>query len=238
MALLRKILAWTGVLLLCLLALVMYLARPFNPDNNRILATVCARFGRTVLGMERPLYGVENMPKDPSMVVIANHQHNDDFLIVGDIVPRRVVAVGKSGLLWVPFFGQVFWLGGNVILNRSHSQKSVASMQAVGNIIVRERKNLWVFPEGTRSRGKGLQSLKKGAFYAAIASKSPLVMVCVGQYQDESEGWMGRRKPVPVRILPAIETTGLTNKDIPELMARCHSAMTAAIAQLGASKAQ
>ena len=238
MALIRKVVAWTGVLLLCLLAFVPYLARPFNPDNNRILAGVCARFGRAVLGMERPLYGAENMPTDRSVVVIANHQHNDDFLIVGDIVPRRVVAVGKSALLWVPFFGQVFWLGGNVILNRSRSRKSVASMQAVGDTIVRERKNLWVFPEGTRSRGKGLQSLKKGAFYAAVASASPLVMVCVGQYQDESEGWMGRRKPVPVRILPAIETTGMTSEDVPELIARCHSAMATAIAELGTSKAQ
>jgi 1-acyl-sn-glycerol-3-phosphate acyltransferase len=238
MALLRKILAWTGVLLLCLLSLVLYLARPFNPDNNRILAGVCARFGRAVLGMQRPLYGAENMPKDRSMVVIANHQHNDDFLIVGDVVPRRLVAVGKLGLLWVPFFGQVFWLGGNVILNRSRSRKSVASMQAIGDAIVHERKSLWVFPEGTRSHGKGLQSFKKGAFYAAIASGAPLVMVCVGQYQDDSSGWLGRRKPVPLRILPAIETTGMTNKDIPELIARCHSAMAKAIAELGESKAQ
>ena len=202
MALLRKILAWTGVLLLCLLSMLLYLARPFNPDNNRILAGVCARFGRAVLGMQRPLSGAENMPIDRSMVVIANHQHNDDFLIVGDIVPRRVVAVGKVGLLWVPFFGQVFWLGGNVILNRSRLHKSVASMQVVGDTIVHERKSLWVFPEGTRSRGKGLQSFKKGAFYAAI------------------------------------ETTGMTNKDIPELIARCHSAMAKAIAELGESKAQ
>ncbi|HEV8078869.1 MAG TPA: 1-acyl-sn-glycerol-3-phosphate acyltransferase, partial [Marinobacter sp.] len=69
MALLRKILAWTGVLLLCLLFTVLYLVRPFNPDNNRVLASVCARFGRAVLGMKRPLYGAENMPQDRSMVV-------------------------------------------------------------------------------------------------------------------------------------------------------------------------
>ncbi|WP_018404713.1 hypothetical protein [Marinobacter gelidimuriae] len=39
-------------------------------------------------------------------------------------------------------------------------------------------------------------------------------------------------------VLPAIETTGMTNKDIPELIARCHSAMAKAIAELGESKAQ
>jgi 1-acyl-sn-glycerol-3-phosphate acyltransferase len=63
-------------------------------------------------------------------------------------------------------------------------------------------------------------------------------MVCVGPYQDDSQGWLGRRKPVPLRILPAIETTGMTNTDIPELIARCHSAMAKAIAELGESKAQ
>src|SRR5690606_21848052 len=119
----RKVVAWLSVAVLCLLSLVLYLARPFNPDNNRLLAWNIARFCRWVLGMQRPLYGAENMPQDRPTVIVANHQQNDDLLIVGDLLPPRTVAVGKSDLLWIPFFGQVFWLGGNIILNRGRSQK-------------------------------------------------------------------------------------------------------------------
>ena len=208
MGIIRKLLAWLSVPIICLFALVFYAARPFNPDNNRILARVVARFGRAVLGMERPLEGWENM------------------------LPPRTVTVGKSSLVWVPFFGQVFWLGGNVILNRGRSHKAIAVMKATSSAIARDRKSLWVFPEGTRSRGRGLQKFKKGAFHAAVASGAPITMVCVQEYADEAVGWTGRRESVAIRVLPPIETEGLTVDDIPELIERCHKKMSETIATL------
>lgn len=228
----RKLLAWLMVPVICLFALVMYVARPFNPDNNRLLARTIARIGRLLLGMERPLEGVDNMPQDRPTVVIANHQHNDDLFVMGDLLPPRTVTVGKSSLIWIPFFGQVFWLGGNVILNRGRSHKAVAVMQATSAAISRDRKSLWVFPEGTRSRGRGLQPFKKGAFHAAIASGAPITMVCASQYYDRTLGWSGRREPVAIRVLPPIETAGLTVADIPQLMGQCRQQMEAAIADL------
>jgi len=185
-----------------------------------------------LLGMERPLEGADNMPQDRPTVVIANHQHNDDLFVMGDLLPPRTVTVGKSSLIWIPFFGQVFWLGGNVILNRGRSHKAVAVMQATSEAISRDRKSLWVFPEGTRSRGRGLQSFKKGAFHAAIASGAPITMVCASQYYDRTLGWSGRREPVAIRVLPPVETAGLTVADIPQLMAQCRQQMEAAIADL------
>ncbi|MCG7198110.1 1-acylglycerol-3-phosphate O-acyltransferase [Marinobacter pelagius] len=232
MGVLRKLLAWLSVPLICLFALVLYLARPFNPDNNRLLGWSVARVGRFFLGMERPLEGQENMPRDRPTVVIANHQHNDDLFVMGDLLPPRTVTVGKSSLVWLPFFGQVFWLGGNVILNRSRSRKAVAAMQLVGDTIAHDRKSLWVFPEGTRSHGKGLGSFKKGAFHAAIASGAPITMVCASEYADKTCGVSGRREPVAIRILPPIETSGLKPEDVPELVERCRSRMAEAIAEI------
>jgi len=56
--------------------------------------------------------------------------------------------------------------------------------------------------------------------------------------KDVSKVGCGRRKPVPLRILPAIETTGMTNTDHTETdCAVCHSAMAKAIASWVESKA-
>jgi len=229
MAVLRKVLAWASVPVICMLALVVYLARPFNPDNNRLLGLVVARTGRFFLGMDRPLEGGENIPRDRPTVVIANHQQNDDLFIMADLLPPRTVTVGKVSLVWTPFFGQVFWLGGNIILNRGDQQKAVAAMRATTDAIRREHKSIWVFPEGTRSRGRGLGKFKKGAFHTAIAAGAPITMVCAAPYKGESRGWMGRRKAVPVRVLPPIETAGMSSSDVPELMARCREQMAEAI---------
>src|SRR5690554_6139455 len=108
MAVARKILAWLSVPLICMLVLIGYIARPFNPDNNRLLGWTVVRVGRCLLGMKRPLYGAENMPKDRPTVIIANHQQNDDLFVMGDLLPPRTVAVGKSSLVWVPFLARSF----------------------------------------------------------------------------------------------------------------------------------
>ena len=234
MAVLRKVLAWASVPLICMVALVPYLARPFNPDNNRLLGLVVAKTGRFLLGMRRPLEGAENMPTDRPTVVIANHQQNDDLFIMADLLPPRTVTVGKVSLVWTPFFGQVFWLGGNIILDRGRSQKAVAAMRATTDAIVRERKSIWVFPEGTRSRGRGLGKFKKGAFHTAIAAGAPITLVCAAPYKGESQGLSGRRKPVPVRILPPVETADLGPEDVSALMDRCHQLMTEALADMAA----
>lgn len=232
MGFIRSVLAWLSVPVLCILALPFFIVRPFNPDNNRLLAIALARTGRAMLGMERPVEGAENMPQDRPVVAICNHQYNDDLFVVGDLVAPRTVTVGKSSLVWVPFFGWAFWLGGNVILNRARSRKAVAVMQATSEAITRENKSLWVFVEGTRSKGRGLQKFKKGAFYAAVTAGAPIVMVCAAEYRNKTFGWQGRREAVPMRILPPIETIGLTTEDVPALIARCHKEMAEGIAEL------
>lgn len=235
MGFLRKFLAWLMVPVLCLIGLVVCLARPFNPDNNRLLGRLLALPGRAILGMPRPIQGRERIPQDRPTVVIANHQHNDDLFVLGDLLPPRTVTVGKSMLAWTPFFGQVFWLGGNVLINRAKSHKAVAAMQATSEAITREHKSLWVFPEGTRSHGKEMGRFKKGAFHAAITSGAPITMICVSPYSGKTSGITGRYEPVAVRVLPVVETSELTIEDIPELMERCRSQMAAAIAELSPS---
>ena len=225
----RKILAWLSVPVVCLVMMLLYLLRPFNPDNNRILGWVVARVGRCILGMKRPLYGAENMPKDRPTVIIANHQQNDDLFVMGDLLPPRGVAVGKSSLVWVPFFGQVFWLGGNIILNRGRAAKAVATMQATSDAINGNARASGCFRREPTAVAVAWVTKRRGVSHGRAAG-APITMVCAGEYHGKSRGWTGRREPVPLRILPPVETQGMTSEDIPELMHRCRQQMEEAIA--------
>ncbi len=228
----REVIAWLSVPLLCVLGLILCIFRPFNPDNTVVIGRVIAISGRAILGMRRPVEGRDNIPRDRPTILIANHQHNDDLFVLADLLPPRTVAVGKASLGWVPFFGQVFWLGGNIMINRGRSGKAMAMINASASAMTNERKSIWIFPEGTRSHGKGLQAFKKGAFHAAVAAGAPITPVCVAPYNMESKGWLGRRLPVKVRILPPIETASLKPDDIPDLMTRCHREMSDAVNDL------
>ena len=46
-------------------------------------------------------------------------------------------------------------------------------MTKVGEIIQQRQISIWMFPEGTRSRGRGLLPFKTGAFHTAISAGVP-----------------------------------------------------------------
>ncbi|MDE9448418.1 1-acyl-sn-glycerol-3-phosphate acyltransferase, partial [Xenorhabdus bovienii] len=77
------------------------------------------------------------------------------------------------------FFGQLYWLTGNILINRENRTKAHGTISQVVNQIKKHQISVWMFPEGTRSRGRGLLPFKTGAFHAAIAAGVPIVPVCV-----------------------------------------------------------
>lgn len=227
----RAFLAWAYSAVASLIGFCLCLVRPFNPDNNRINARMLAFGGQRLLNMRVNIEGREHLADDTPRIVIANHQHNADLFVMGDLLPPRTVTVGKTSLCWLPLFGQMFWLGGNVLVNRSKGHKAVAVINAAAEAMRRDGKSVWIFPEGTRSHGKGLGRFRKGAFHAAVAAGVPITMVCVSEYQRVSGHGRGQQ-PIRVRVLPPVETTGLTAEDVPSLLDDCHARMKQTIDEL------
>ena len=42
--------------------------------------------------------------------------------------PERMVVVAKHSVLYIPFLGVVFWLLGNIVLDRKKHEKSIDAM--------------------------------------------------------------------------------------------------------------
>ncbi|QKZ06132.1 MULTISPECIES: lysophospholipid acyltransferase family protein [Pseudomonas] len=211
--------------------LLIGLCRPFHPDNSRVFARLYSRPAIRILGLTldaqvRPLF-----EQPPGCVIIANHQSNYDLFVLGQVVPRRTVCIGKKSLKWVPFFGQLFWLGGNVLINRGNAYQARRALQTTTRTLKRDT-SIWVFPEGTRNQGSELLAFKKGAFQMAIDAGVPIVPLCVSRYARSVRWNRWRAGRVAVRSLPAIPTQGLTSKDIPALMQQCREQMQACIDEL------
>ncbi|MAL98228.1 MAG: 1-acyl-sn-glycerol-3-phosphate acyltransferase [Alteromonadaceae bacterium] len=224
----RLFIAWAYVLFISLIGFFLCLLRPFNPGNNHLIARFYAWGGRPILGLKTHVEGREHLTGTTPRVVVANHQSNDDVFLLGDLLPYRTVVIGKSSLRWIPIFGQMFWLGGNVLINRQRGAGASNTIDQTARALNRERKSVWVFPEGTRSKGRGLLPFKRGAFMAAVEAQVPLVMICCSDYQSRGRQTL----PVHIRVLEPISTTGLMRSDVPTLMADCHQAMQIAIAEL------
>ncbi len=65
--------------------------------------------------------------------------------------------------------------------------------------------SVWMFPEGTRSRGRGLLPFKTGAFHAAIGAGLPIIpIVCSSTGGVKLNRWNNGH--VIVEMLPPIST--------------------------------
>ncbi len=217
-----------------ILGLVIGICRPFNPDNSRLCARLYSMPALRILrlNLQRDAKGL--LEHQRSCVIIANHQSNYDLYVLGRVVPERTVSIGKKSLKWVPFFGQLYWLAGNVLIDRGNAQQAKQAMLTTTETLQHQDTSIWVFPEGTRNKGQGLLPFKKGAFQMAIAAGVPIIPVCVSSYVKNMHlnRWNGGS--IKIRSLPAIPTAGMTLDDIPELMQRCWDLMQQTIAQLDA----
>nr|WP_298141883.1 1-acylglycerol-3-phosphate O-acyltransferase [uncultured Pseudomonas sp.] len=214
------------------MGLLLGLCRPFNPDNSRL----CARlYSLPALWMLRLKLSAEVQAlrdQQRSYVIVANHQSNYDLYVLGRVVPKRTVSIGKKSLRWVPFFGQLYWLAGNVLLDRGNATSAKRAMLTTTDTLKHKDTSIWVFPEGTRNLGKGLLPFKKGAFQMAIAAGVPIIPVCVSSYAKHLRINSWDSGKIMIRSLPAIPTAGLGLDDLPKLIADCHGQMQQCISEM------
>lgn len=210
------------------MALAYSCIRPFHPNNTR-----------TALKFLYPTYWMMNLkviplndPKiDYPVVYIVNHQDLLDTFYFAKIWPKNCSGVGKQELAWVPVFGAAFWLAGNIFINRGDKDKAHAVVDQMAEKITSLKRSIFIMPEGTRSRGKGLLPFKKGGFLTAIKAGVPIVPLCVSSTKNVSlSDWAP--KPGLIEFLPPIPTKGLKEEDAERLALECHELMEAKIAEL------
>lgn len=215
-------------LLFCFMALAFCCVRPFHGNNTRI-----------ALKLLRPAYWIMNLkvivvnkPKTSGPVVFtANHQDLLDTFFFAKIWPNNCAGVGKQELAWVPIFGAAFWLAGNIFINRGDKDKAAAVVDQMADKINSLNRSIFIMPEGTRSRGKGLLPFKKGAFLTAIKAGVPIVPLCVSSTKNITlSDWAP--KPALVEFLDPISTAGLQPEDAERLALECHQLMKAKIEEM------
>ena len=214
--------------------LLVVLARPFDRRNSAICGRVYSLPAVRMLGMKVELQNASLREQKSPCIIVANHQSNYDLFMLGCAVPPRTVTIGKKSLRWVPFFGQIFWLAGNVLIERDNAAQAKDAMLKTTDTLQNDNTSIWVFAEGTRNLGRGLLPFKKGAFQMAINAGVPIVLLCCNTYKNTMRLNRWNAGKLLVRTLPAIPTLGLTLADMPSLMERCHAQMVACIAALDA----
>jgi len=222
---------------ICVFGLIYCL---FSPRNPRHVATFGRMFGRMapLLGLKVELRSPSSQVTRQNCIYIANHQNNYDMVTAASMVQPRTVTVGKKSLLWIPFFGLLYWLTGNLLIDRENRSRAHGTISEIVRQIKKKNVSIWMFPEGTRSRGRGLMPFKMGAFYAAIAAGVPVVPICVSNTSNKIKLNRWSNGLVIVEVLPPVDTAPYSRDRVRELAEHCRTIMAARLAELDAEVAR
>ncbi|EEX95251.1 1-acyl-sn-glycerol-3-phosphate acyltransferase [Vibrio orientalis CIP 102891 = ATCC 33934] len=225
------------VLAVVIFAVVMFvfgcgycLLSPRNPKHVFTFGRLFGKMSR-VFGIKLELRLPEDAYQRGQHIYIANHQNNWDLFTVSSAVTPKVVTVGKKSLAWMPLFGQLYWLTGNILIDRANRSKAKGTIDQVVDQMKQSDVSVWMFPEGTRSRGRGLLPFKTGAFHAAIAAQLPIApIVCSSTAGIKLNRWNNGH--VIVEMLPAVSTEGYGKESVRELANECREQMKAKLEAL------
>ena len=164
---------------------------------------------RVLVGIARALFlpimkyyviGLEHFPREGPVILAANHVTNFDVFPMQFVLPRVIFFMGKAELFKNPIMD---------ILLRNLSgfpvQRGEKDQWAMDHAlkVLRYGQTLGMFPEGTRSKGRGLKVAKTGTAKLAIEAGCPIVpMTITGS--DQFFKQFPHRARIHIQILPPI----------------------------------
>ncbi|KGT94662.1 acyl-phosphate glycerol 3-phosphate acyltransferase [Erwinia typographi] len=236
LSILRFIVVVIYSILVCVFGCIYCL---FSPRNPRHVATFGHLFGRlsSVFGLKVELRKPEGADNYPNAIYIANHQNNYDMVTAAKIVQPTTVTVGKKSLLWIPFFGLLYWLTGNLLIDRDNRAKAHGTIGELIEQFKKKKISFWMFPEGTRSRGRGLLPFKTGAFHAAMAAGVPIIPIVVSNTHDKIKLNRLNNGLVIVEMLPPVDTAAFADQSVRKLATHCRELMLTKLDELNAEVA-
>jgi len=179
------------------------------------LARVWAKCLLAACGVRVHVEGLENIDPNGSYVFVANHASYMDTPVVLGNIPMQFRFLAKRGLFKIPLLGHHLKQAGHIPVPREDPRASIKTLQLAAETIQRKQISLLIFPEGGRSHDGVLRPFKEGGTYIAIKAGVPLVpVVLIGTREVLAFGaGVVLSGEVTIRVLPPIDTTGLSLKD-------------------------
>ena len=202
------------------LALVWVFTAPRDPGRY----TVGRWFRRAAVVATRlnPLWrfrteGVRITDPRRPYVAVANHESFADIFLLSHL-PWEMKWLSKEAIFKIPFMGWMMRMAGDVAVKRKDPRSRALALEECRDRLMK-RVSVMIMPEGTRSPTGELQEFRDGAFRLAIETGSPVLPIAVAGTRDciAKGSWLVGRARAVARVLPPVETAGLTLDDVPAL---------------------
>jgi len=166
--------------------------------------------------------GTENVPLDGPLVVVANHVHLIDPILLSVSFPRWINFMAKRELFSRPFLSIIMrWARAFPVHRQGASKQRREALQHAKRILS-QGSVLGMFPEGRRSREGKLLMGKAGAAVIAAKMDTPLLPVGItGTDKLKGISWLWKRPNIVIHIGQPFElpsTDGRLNRSQMKLL--------------------
>jgi len=231
LALIRIFSITLALVVICIFACVFSLLQPLSRNRVYFTSKILGKVA-TLLGLTVEVRLSESAKNIGPVVYVANHQSGLDMFTISSAVQPNTVTVGKKSLKWIPFFGQMYWLTGNILIDRDNTNKAIGTIAQTVNKIKDKKLSVWLFPEGTRSNGRGLLRFKTGAFRTAAEANVPILPVCSSNLHGAIKWNRWNNGKVIIEVLAPVYFTDENKDNVRAVANKVQAIMSDKIEQL------
>ncbi len=169
-----------------------------DTSQRRMMVTVLRSLFRLVMKME--VVGLDNFPLQGPVILAANHVTNFDVFPMQFALPRPIFFMGKAELFRNPFLDVLLRNLSSFPVQRGEKDRWAVRHAAK---VLKYGQVLGMFPEGKRSKGRGLAVAKTGVARLALEANCPIVLAAVTG-SDKFFKRFPQRARVRIEFLPPL----------------------------------
>ena len=177
-------------------------------------ALVCIK----MTGCPTTITGMENIPKTGGICFVSNHEGLFDIVMVLAYLGRPFGFIAKKELLMIPVLNIWISMLGGLFIDRKNIRKAIKTIEKGINKI-KNGGSMIIFPEGHRSKGRGLLPFHPGSLKLATQAQAPIVPMAIsGGYDVFEKNSRATKTHLKVHFCESINTADLSAQEKKQIL--------------------
>lgn len=212
---------------LYLIELIFHWANPKLEHGFAQLVTIIAfKTWLFLAGTTIEITGIEKVPWDRPCMFVSNHRGFFDIIVLISLMKCPVFIVSKKELKMLPCINIWMYFLKCLFLDRNDVKSNVEVIKT-GIQQIKDGLSLYIMPEGTRNKGKGLLKFHEGTFKYSTRTGAPIVPVVMTGTAEIFENqlpWI-KKSHVTVDFLDPLYPDSLEKEQVKHIGAYVHDIM-------------
>jgi 1-acyl-sn-glycerol-3-phosphate acyltransferase len=157
--------------------------------------------------------GRENIPRKGGVCFVSNHDGFFDIVLLLAYCGRPIGMIAKKELAYIPILNLWIYMIGGFFIDRGNIRKSINTINK-GVKRIKSGGGMIIFPEGSRSKGRGLLPFHPGSLKLATIARAPIVPVALygssGAFEND---YHIKKSPLKVTFCTPIYTANLSPEE-------------------------